>query len=137
MGALRALTERLRTEESGAGVFTSVFGLLMVLVFMFISAHVLLNLFARSTVTSLAYEAARLASAEDGSPGDGATFLQSNLGDRIVSQAIGQEGEDMVARVSAQGPSLLPLPMPGLGDLSQIDVEVRARIEQPAATGTP
>lgn len=113
-------------------MFVSVIGFLMIMIFMFTSAHILLNLFVRSSVTSLAYEAARIASAEDGTPAEAEAFLAQQLGGRLVSAQVGPAGDVVVASVTAQGPSLAPRQLGGaLNNLTQIQVNVQARVEQP------
>lgn len=127
--------------ERGAGVISTAAGVLVFLVFLMGAVQLLFSLFASSTVTAVANDAARRAAAHGAPPlamieadaratlgtvGDDATFAWT------TDDADGDGADDtVVLRVVAHPPRFFPRSIgDGLG-LTAIDRTVRVRVEEP------
>ena len=128
-------------SERGVGLIGTLAGTTAFLVLLLFAAQLLLNLYAVSTVTAAAFDAARVVAGEDGGPpaeleaerqarqllgrvGEEATFTWSYV------DTDGRPGPEHVAlRVQADSPSrLLPhVPLP----FQQVDRTVTVRMERP------
>ncbi len=97
------------SAQRGAGIFSSVFGLMFFLTFMLLAVQVLWSLYATSVVTSAAYDAGRTA-ARSGDAGAGqARFAQAIGGyDADIAIAVPSGEGTVVVTVSGENPSLLP-----------------------------
>ncbi|MBA2497762.1 MAG: hypothetical protein H0V33_11845 [Acidimicrobiia bacterium] len=125
-----------RRVERGAGLISSIGGLLVFLVLLTVATHLLVGLYARSEVTDAAYQAARRV-AVSGAPRDEIAFAQA-----AAARRMGDVGNDATfewtvnaevvrLRVQAAAPSLLlPIVSDGLG-VERIDRTVTVRIEEP------
>lgn len=118
----------------GAGVLSSAFGLLFFLLFLLGAVQLLYSLYVSSVVTDAAYSAARHVAGhivDDGPAAEArarARFDQA-VGALEASLVITYDGDDVVVRVQASPPGLLP---PGLGEAlpyRHIDRTIRVRIE--------
>lgn len=132
-----------RRAESGQGLVSSLAAVVVFLAFLFFAVHLVISLYATSTVTGQAYDAARrVASSEvdHGDPGAVATAqgraeadLRGSLGDysdRIESlDWSGSTAEVVSLRIRARNPSFLVFATAPLG-VEQIDRTVRVRVEQ-------
>jgi hypothetical protein len=121
--------------ESGAGLVATLAGLLAFLLFLTLSAHVLVHLYATSVVTAVAFDAARVVSGSDGGPAQQAAALRHARGvlgrwEGDVDLAFTRVDDDeVVLRVRARSPALLPRAWVSVTGLGAIDREVRLRRE--------
>lgn len=128
-------------RERGVGAISTAAGVLVFLVFLLGAVQLLFSLYASSTVTAVANDAANRAAANEAPPlamieadaraslgaiGDGATFVWQ------VDDADGDGTDDtIVLRVTAAPPRFVP---PSIGDglgFGVIDRTVRVRVEEP------
>lgn len=128
-------------DESGTSPITAVFGVGIFLGFLLLAVQVLLHLYATSTVSAAAFDAARLVAGEDaagcGAAEQHALGLLGGYGQDVAITCT--RGADTVTLTIA-GPS--PAPMvagfttwTGLGDIER---EARVRVEDfRAPGGTP
>lgn len=126
--------------ERGQSLITSVAAIAVFLGFLMFAVHVCVNLYANSTVTANAYDAARRVARADAS-GDRATAvraaesdLRDNLGryaDRIEELDWSISDEVVELRIVVDNPSFLIFD-DGLGDVGvgRIDKTVRVRVEE-------
>ena len=128
-------------SELGVGLIGTLAGTTAFLVLLLFAAQLLLNLYATSTVTAAAFDAARVVAGEDGGPDAQpeaerqARALLGRVGERArfswsYVDTDGRPGADHVAlRVQAESPSrLLPLlPLP----YDVVDRTVTVRVERP------
>jgi hypothetical protein len=127
-------------QDSGVGAISTAAGVLVFLIFLLAAVQLLFALYASSTVTAVANDAAQRAAADGAPPvavieadarsslgaaGDDATFSWS------VDDADGDGADDtVVLRVVAHPPRFVPRSVgEGLG-LGVIDRTVRARLEE-------
>ncbi len=95
----------------------------------------LLNLYATSVVTSVAYDAARQVAGSDGGPAavaaaeEQARRLLGRFGERVTFDWGRSTGDDVVLRVQGRVPSVL-MRSGGVLAFGDIDRTVRLRVEQ-------
>jgi hypothetical protein len=98
-----------RATDRGTGLFGSVFGLMIFLVFMLLAVQVLWSLYATSMVTGAAYDAGR-AAARNGSAEAGMARFEHTVGgydaDVEISVPAGQGAVTVV--ITGQNPTMLP-----------------------------
>lgn len=129
------MAERLDPGESGAGVISSVAGVLVFLLAMLFAVQVLYGLYATSVVTAVTYDAAKAVAGSEG--GDAARAeAQRRAAGRLgrygeeVSFDWGQSDEEAVRlTVRARRPSFFPRELVGDSFLGDIVRTVRVRTE--------
>ncbi len=99
---------RLRGDR-GTGLFGSVFGLLIFLVFMLLAVQVLWSLYATSMVTGAAYDAGRTA-ARTGSASAGEARFQNTVGgyDAEVSIDVPAGVGTVTVSLTGENPTMVP-----------------------------
>jgi hypothetical protein len=139
----RSRTTSTRSAESGAGLLSTLLGVTAFLVLLLFGVHVVLNLYAASTVTAVAFDAAReVAGADGGASAQAAAEARAR-------DVLGRAGEPDVLRLSwaypstdgdgapdlvelrvrAESPSTF---LPGVGlPLASVDRTIRVRLERP------
>jgi hypothetical protein len=129
-------------DDRGTGLIGSLLGITVVILFLSLSAQVLLGLYATSTVrATLADAASRAASQRTGEPdlAELARQAQASLGEMgertTVSLTLADDDGDgapdvVVGRAVSVPPHLVPRSMSGMLGLDRIDVSVRVRIER-------
>ena len=126
------------TRDRGAGLLSSSAGVLVFLMFLVFAVQLLFGLYASSTVTAIAHDAAQRAATRNAPPlstieaearqnlgrvGNDATFTWT------TEDADGDGQDDTVAlRVVTRLPRFVPQSLGGLG-LDDLDRTVRARLE--------
>lgn len=125
-------------DDRGAGLVSTLSGVLGFLSIMFLAVQLLVHLYATSMVTSAAHEGARLAARGGVDQTDPASVafararaearvrqLLGRFGDRVTMDWSGSDTDHVVLRVQATSPRFL------LGDLTahRIDRTVHARVE--------
>ncbi|MGI9623150.1 MAG: hypothetical protein ACR2PK_09970 [Acidimicrobiales bacterium] len=95
--------------ERGAGIFSSVFGLMFFLVFLLLAVQVLWSLYATSVVTGAAYDAGRLV-ARSGNPEDGHARFETVVGSYDAQITISMPTLDgpVTVELTGQNPTMLP-----------------------------
>lgn len=130
--------------DRGAGVLASAFGLLVFLLFLLLAAHVLLGLFATSTVRAALNDAATRAAAggPSGSPADLARLADEaeaslgRMGERTTVELayVDDDGDGLPDVVEGQAvavpPGLIPRTLGGTFGVGVVDVSVRIRVER-------
>lgn len=136
---------RARTSsDDGAGLLSTSVGVLVFLALLLLAVQVVFALYATSTLTAAAWDAARIASGSDAAPsGDesGGTgpqprvaaerHLRSVLGDysERVEVTWVDDPDDVVLHVRARHPSFLPSPLRRAMGLDAVERTVRVRRE--------
>ncbi len=102
-------TRLARAHDRGAGIFSSVFGLMFFLVFLLLATQLMWSLYATSVVTSAAYDAGR-AVARSGDAGAAEARFESSIGSYNADVSISAPPGEGVVTVVVTGanPSLLP-----------------------------
>jgi hypothetical protein len=126
------VTTRLQ-QESGAGLVSTLGGVLVFLFFVLFTAQILVHLFASSYVNAAAFDAARLASGSEAvTPGAARAHGLGVLGSfasRVAAFDVETGPSTVTVRVRAASPALLPGVLGrGLG-LATIDRTVTVRRE--------
>ena len=139
----RSRTTSTRSAESGAGLLGTLLGVTTFLVLLLFAVHVVVNLYAASTVTAVAFDAAREVAGADG--GRGAERVAEARARRVLGRAgqpdvlqlawaypstDGDGQPDLVElHVRAESPSRF---LPGVAlPLSSVDRTIRVRLERP------
>lgn len=125
---------RLQTEQ-GAGLVSSVAGVLVFLAFLLFAAQILVHLFATSYVNAAAFDAARLASGSAGvtegvAQQHGLSVLGS-FASRVSVFAVDIGAEQVTVEVEATSPALLPATFGRVIGTASIDRTVTLRREVP------
>lgn len=121
---------RRAAEERGEGLIVTLAGVVVFLVLLLAATHILLNLYARSLVSTAAFDAARIAAGADShSAGQAEQHVHQLLGGTVegVSVSIGEQ--NVTVEVRASGPSLTFLGTSDLG-LSSITQTATVRRER-------
>lgn len=130
------MVERQGPDQSGAGVISSISGVLVFLLLMLFAVQVLYGLYATSVVTAVTYDAARAVAGSDG--GDAAR----DEAQRRAADQLGRYGEevsfdwrqsdDEAVRLTVRARRLSFLPRELVGDsfLGDIVRTVRVRAER-------
>ena len=125
-------------DDAGAGLVSSLAGVLVFLAFLLFASQLLVHLFATSYVNAAAFDAARLASGSgdvtaSAAEAHGRSVLGS-FGDRATFQV--ERGEEqVVVRVQTRSPALLPRVFGRIVGAEQIDRTVILRRERPLCPG--
>lgn len=133
----------MNDQERGQSLVTSVAAIAVFLGFLMFAVHICVNLYADTTVTANAYDAARRvarAEAADGDRGAAAARAEADLRDNLGRFASRVEidweiTDDVVAlHVVADNPSFLVfddlLGIDDIGGVGEIDKTVRVRVER-------
>ena len=127
---------RGRRAQLGTGLISTVAGVFVFLVLLLLATQVLFDLYARSTVTAVAYDAARVvAGADSGGPGAvdvAESEARAGLGRYADGAAFSWQVDDDVVqlRVRVQNPSLLPPVFKRALGIDTVDRTVRVRVER-------
>ncbi len=104
------------SEEGGAGLVGTLAGVTMFLALLFFAVHLLLNLYGASTVTAVAFDAARIAAGSDGDEGAAQRHAERLLSGYVERGAVrldfsGSDEDVVRLHVVAEHPTadLLPL----------------------------
>jgi hypothetical protein len=133
----------LREDEAGQGLVGAVAGVIVFLAFLLLAVHLVISLYATTTVTSSAYDAARAVAAADIDHADPAAVAaaqrqaerdaRANLGgyaERVEPfDWSGTDADVVRLRIRADNPSFLIYATGGLG-LDVIDRTVTVRVER-------
>ncbi len=76
------------SDEGGAGLVSTLAGVTMFLTLLFSAAHLLLNLYGTSTVTAVAFDAARIAAGSDGGEGEAERYAEGLLAGYVERDAL-------------------------------------------------
>ncbi len=103
------------SEERGSGLVSTLAGVTMFLALLFFAVHLLLNLYGASTVTAVAYDAARIAAGSGGDEGAARAYAEDLLGGYVERDALtldfSRSDADVVRlRVVAEHPTADLLP---------------------------
>ena len=118
-----------RRRDRGAGLFSSVFGVMFFLVFLLFAMQLLWSLYATTVVTAAAYDAGRTA-ARTGDAAAGAARFDRTIGSYEADVAIALDGDTVVVTVTGENPTLLPERFARELPFGAIDRTVRIRREQ-------
>lgn len=120
-------------RERGAGLFSTAFGLAVLLFLLTVAVQILLNLHARSTVTTAVYDAAEMVATADGTAAQAEAHARDVLGEVGDDASFEWAVTDDVVRlhVVAQAPRVVvPLLGSEIGP-DRIDRTVTVRVERP------
>ena len=126
---------RRRRSEQGSGPISTWFGFVVFLGMLLFTMQALLNLYATSVLTSVAYDAARQVAESDGGPvaigraEDQARQMLGRFGTDVTFDWTGTGSEDVVLHVRGRVPSVTMWSGDGL-PFSDIDRTVRLRVER-------
>lgn len=128
---------RRAAGDRGTGLVSAVAGLLAFLAFLLLAVQLLLNLYAASTLTAAAGDAARLV-ASAGSARDAASLARAEAYARGLLGRFGEEveftwevdAESVRLRVRAEPPRVLLPALGGAVGFDEIDRTVEARVEE-------
>lgn len=128
-------------DEDGSSAITSVFGVLIFLGFLLLATQVLVHLYATSTVSAVAFDTARRASAEGASCAgiDASSRARQALGgygQRIDEPVCTEQGGTTVVTISGPTPARLVDAFGGGLGLDRIERTARVRTEEFWAGGT-
>ena len=125
--------------EDGAGLVSSVAGVLVFLAFLLFAAQILVHLFASSFVNAAAFDAARLASGSAGVSESAATehglAVLGSYSSRVSVFAVDIGPEQVTVRVQADSPALLPAAFGRVIGTASIDRSISLRRELPRCDG--
>lgn len=122
--------------DRGAGIISSIFGLLMFLVFMLFSVQLLFSLYATSVITGAAYDAGRQV-AQTGDVGLGQARFAGAVNSYDATVSFGFEGgtgfddaDVIIVRVTGANPTLLPDRFAAELPFANVDRTIRIRNEK-------
>jgi hypothetical protein len=136
-------TSTRSADEAGAGLLGTLLGVTVFLTLLLFAVHVVMNLYAASTVTAVAFDAAREVAGADGGPAveqaaearARAVLGRAGSADRLrlawAYPSTDGDGEPDVVelRVRAESPSTF---LPGVSlPLASVDRTIRVRLERP------
>ena len=122
------------SKEGGAGLVSTLAGVTMFLTLVLFAVHLLLNLYGTSTVTAVAFDAARIAAGSDGDERAAARYAEELLSGYVERDALAldfsRSDEDVVRlRVVAEHPTADMLPLVDLPfDVTDRTVVVRREL---------
>lgn len=125
--------------ERGQSLITSVAAIAVFLGFLMFAVHICVNLYANTTVTANAYDAARRVARAEAEGGRGAAAaaaeadLRENLGrySSRIRELDWTLGEDVIElRIVVENPSFLIFTDGDVGGVGEIDKTVRVRVEK-------
>ena len=130
-------------HDAGTGLMGSMAALVVFLALLLFAVQLLMNLYARSVITSAAHEAARVVAAGDvDHENPGAVAVARSRGERRARQLLGRFGDrvrmdwtssdttTVVLRVEAEVPRFLLPDFGGALGVNHIDRTVQARVER-------
>ena len=128
-------------DESGS-VVTSIAGVVMFLAFLLLAAHTTIHLYGTSTVTAVAFDAARRVAAEstydcDAAETDVARRLGRYAARAEVRVACEVDGEQVVVSVAGPSPANLLAGFGRVAGIDTLDRTVRVRREAFVEGGAP
>jgi hypothetical protein len=136
-------TSTRSADEEGAGLLGTLLGVTVFLTLLLFAVHVVLNLYATSTVTAVAFDAAREVAGADGGPeveraaeararavlGRAGSVERLRLAWAYPSTDGDGEPDVVELRVRAESPSTF---LPGVSlPLASVDRIIRVRLERP------
>lgn len=125
--------------ESGAGLVSSLAGLLVFLFFMLFATQILLHLLSSSFVNAAAFDAARLASGSDAVPAASARAhgmsVLGSLGDSVTRFDVAVGTAAVTVEVQASSPALVPAAVSRALGTTSIHRRVTVRREQVSCDG--
>ena len=113
-------TSTRSADEEGAGLLGTLLGVTVFLTLLLFAVHVVVNLYGASTVTAVAFDAAREVAGADGGPG------AERVAEARARALLGRAGRPDVLRLSWAYPSTD-------GDGQPDVVELRVQAESPSA----
>lgn len=120
--------DRPKAEERGSGLITSIVGVVLVLITVFVAVEALVVMQRRTVITGLADDLARRLARDSMLDARAeATAITASLG-KGVTVVSAMDGDDVVVTITASGPGLVPLGI--LGAFEHIERTTRARIER-------
>ncbi len=125
-----------RPDERGTGVISTWIGFVVFLGMLLFTVQALLNLYATSVLTSVAWDAAREVAGADGDSGAQASAearareLLGRFGEGVSFDWSASSDEDIVLRVRGGVPSVLLENFGGRMPFGEIDRTVRLRVER-------
>jgi hypothetical protein len=134
--AARCRRLRAQRDERGSGVISTWIGFVVFLGMLLFAIQALLNLYATTVVTSVAYDAARQVAGSDGGPNAEAgaeaqaRHLLGRFGNDVSFDWSATTTDNVVLRVRAQVPSVLLDSSHGTLPFGSIDRTVRLRVER-------
>lgn len=108
-------------------MFSLVLGVLFFLVFLLFALQLMVGAYATSAVTSAAYDAARY-TAQTGNPSGGVAKFRSLGLNATITIVI--DGDNVIATVRADNPSLLPSSLAGGMPFGDVERTIRVRLEE-------
>ena len=123
-------------SERGSGPISTWIGFVVFLALLLFTVQSLLNLYATSVLTSVAYDAAREVAGAEGGPGGVAQAetrargLLGRFGESVTFDWSGTSDEDVVLRVRGTVPRVLLPVQRGPVAFGEIDRTVRVRVER-------
>ena len=136
-GSADALTNRAptgaerdsqRSNERGASLLGSIFGVFFFLMFLMFALQMMVGAYATSAITAAGYDAARLASQTQNRAAAEARF--NAMGFDNASISIDIIGENVVATITASNPSFLPPPWNDNLPFAEVDRQIIIRVEE-------
>jgi hypothetical protein len=126
MPVTRSRTTSTRSAEAGAGLLSTLLGVTAFLILLLFGVHVVLNLYAASTVTAVAFDAAREVAGADAGP------AAQTAAEARARGVLGRAGEPDVLRLSWAYPST-----DGDGEPDLVELRVRAESPSTFLPGVP
>ena len=127
MPVTRSRTTSTRSaDETGAGLLSTLLGVTAFLILLLFGVHVVLNLYAASTVTAVAFDAAREVAGADAGP------AAQTAAEARARGVLGRAGEPDVLRLSWAYPST-----DGDGEPDLVELRVRAESPSTFLPGVP
>ncbi|MGH8933569.1 MAG: hypothetical protein ACRDZO_23780 [Egibacteraceae bacterium] len=127
------------SDEDGSGLISTLFGVVMFMLFLLLGAHVLMHLYASSVLTVNAFDAARIVSGASAGANRGASQARAEALARERLGSFGtrvepfdwsaSDGDNIVLTVRADTPDLLPGRIAGLVGMDVLERTVRLRVE--------
>ena len=114
--------------DDGAGIISSIVGLVVFLGFLLFAVQLALNLYAVSLVNASAYDAARVAAADNGGIAAGHQRLQALVGNAVTASWT-DHPEHVTLRVSGENPTVLPSSVAGVLPFTSYERTVTVRKE--------
>ncbi|MGH9226647.1 MAG: hypothetical protein ACRD2W_23315 [Acidimicrobiales bacterium] len=133
---MAAVRRRVNRSEAGSGPISTWIGFVVFLGMLLFTVQAILNLYATTVLTSVAYDAARIVAESDGGTSAiaGAEAQARQMLGRFSADVTfdwsGTSGEDVVLRVQGVVPSVLLTPGKTVLPFGEIDRTVRLRVER-------
>jgi hypothetical protein len=128
------LVQRLRGEQDGVGPISTVFGVAIFLAFLMLATQVLVHLYASSTVSAVAFDVARRASADGagcaGVPQRAHQLLGAYGDPATVTVTCAEDGEMRSVTITGPTPARMVDAFGATLGTDRIERTARVRIEQ-------